>query len=416
MQREKQVKANIFKKSRSDLHKENENDVGIANVKKKKKISKDEKKKIGLPLPERIDSIDTIKPSDILDMLASSDEDTDVPLNAVNDSASDGSEMSFEESDEESNDEEHEEVTEQMEINQQTVSRKERNSTKKFKELLPIKNKSGVIPQSMEATSNKFHSQIIDSENDDEDPSMDEDSDDEELLEGNRSKDPPAKKRKILAATELFQERQQEFNLNKLKIGKICSGITEKPEDRVGSFRVLLELAQEVNVGKTKNLTSVRKLAMLSMMEVFKDILPDYRIGVTDLQAQKVKKDTLARVTYENDLLKNYKKYLCQMEIFAKALKPGKYTKRPTKEEIHIADTAIQCLCELLLSHTYFNFSTNIAQVLVIYLNCFNTSARKRIHETFVKLFKTDKRLDITRHVRYQKKRLLHHGFNIIFL
>lgn len=390
------MKANIFKKNKNDLHKDNDKDGGIASVKKKKKVSKDDKKKkVGLPLPERIDSIDTIKPSDILDMLASSDED--VPLNTVNDSASDSddSDISFEESDNESNDEENEEITEQMEMNQKKASKNEQNSIKKRKELLPIKTKSGVIPQSMEAVS-KFHSQPIDS--DTEDDEDEEGSDEEELLQGKRQ-DPPPKKRKLLAATELFQERQQEFNFHKLKIGKICSGITEKPEDRVGSFRVLLELAQEINAGKEKNLTSVRKLAMLSMMEVFKDILPDYRIGVTDLQAQKVKKDTLARVTYENDLLKNYKKYLCQMEIFAKALKPGKFAKRPSKEEIHIADTAIQCLCELLLSHTYFNFSTNIAQVLVIYLNCFNTSARKRIHETFVKLFKTDKRLDITRHV-----------------
>lgn len=397
MHREKQKRESIFKKSKNELKSDNTNITGA--IKKKKKNKKDDNKNKN-QLPE-LENNPVLKAADIFDMLNSSDEnesDNEVPAQ-INDDVDSDSDVSFD--DEESEVEENEEATEQMELKQQQNSIKERNSVKKMKDLLPIKTKSGVIPRSVETSNQK--SMIIEekeSESDEEEIEMEEESDDDEILEETKKKnEPPAKKRKLLTATELFQERKEEFNSQKLKIGKICSAITEKPEDRVASFRALLEMAQEFNPQRERNLMSVRKLGMLSMMEVFKDILPDYKVGVTDLQSQKVKKDTLSRVTYENELLKYYKKYLCQLEANAKALKPGKYARRPSKEEIYVAETAIQCLCELILAHTYFNFSTNIGQVLVIYLNCYNLMARKRIHETFIKLFKTDKRLDLTRHV-----------------
>lgn len=42
----------------------------------------------------------------------------------------------------------------------------------------------------------------------------------------------------------------------------------------------------EKNQGEP-NLLSVRKIAILSMLEVFKDIIPEYRIGQIDLKTQQ---------------------------------------------------------------------------------------------------------------------------------
>lgn len=358
MVRDKQARENIFKKK-------NLNDSTEVVSSKKKNV----KSKINeLPAPPVSSSL---KISDIYDMLSDMEEEEN----------DDGPSI-------ESNDSENEEITEKMELDQRI--RQERRSSKKIKELLPIKTNSGVVPRSMETENGETFK-------------VEEESDedlDEELNEiKNIEEQPPQKKRKLVTATELLGEREQEFNYQKFRIGKTCSSITERPEERIGSFKTLLDLMQEHKNNKEKNLISVRRLAMLSTMEVFKDIIPDYKIGVTDLQNQKVKKDTLARVTFENELLKYYKKYLQLVEACAKALKPGKYAKRPSKEEIYMAEIAVQCLCELLLAHVYSNYSTNIAQVLVIYLNCYNASTRKRVNETFVKLFKTDRRLDLSRHV-----------------
>jgi nucleolar complex protein 3 len=405
VQREKQVKENIFKKSKT------EQKQAISNGKSKKK----EKGKSINHLEEERNKI--VKLSDIQDMLSSDDEDNGNESNGYHSASkrqklSEGesdSEIEFEndgedDEEEEVDDSEDEEITEQMEIQQKQNFKDESTYKGKIKELLPIKTKSGVLPRA--TTHDEEESKPSPAIQDDFESDTDEEEEHAKAVKV--ANDRP--KKKVLSASELLSEREEEFKIKKFRIGKMCSNITERPEEKVGSLRVLVDFMQMYGSNKLKNLLSIRKLAMLSLVEVFKDIVPEYKIGVIDLENQKVKKDTLARITYENELLKYYKKYLKESEILLKALKPGKFSKRPSKEAIYLGESAVECLCELLKTHPYFNFSTNIAQLLVIYLNCANSSARKTINETFVKIFKTDKRHDITLHVskNVTQSKLLH--------
>lgn len=54
---------------------------------------------------------------------------------------------------------------------------------------------------------------------------------------------------------------------------------------------------------------TVKKLVILSMLEIFKDVIPSYRIrSLTDVEkSQRMKKETLALVDFEEGLLKNYR-------------------------------------------------------------------------------------------------------------
>ena len=54
---------------------------------------------------------------------------------------------------------------------------------------------------------------------------------------------------------------------------------------------------------------TVKKLVILSMLEIFKDIIPSYRIrALTEIErSQRMKKETLALVDFEEGLLKNYR-------------------------------------------------------------------------------------------------------------
>ena len=54
---------------------------------------------------------------------------------------------------------------------------------------------------------------------------------------------------------------------------------------------------------------TVKKLVMLSMLEIFKDVIPSYRIRALTEQekSQRMKKETLALVDFEEGLLKNYR-------------------------------------------------------------------------------------------------------------
>lgn len=404
--REKQSKKNIFKASKVEKKTELVGKNGKANGTKKKKREQNNNF-------NENEKISVFKAADILDMLDDNDSDENEAtertdngfheyskrkkLNARSDD--DDSDNSSDEEEEHmdqevGDDDDDDEFPEQLELQQQAISRNETSLQKSFKQLLPIKTKTGLLPRTSE-----FSRKDNEEDKHEVEEMMEEESDSESEMVSPAKTNEIQKKKSVLSATEIMTERIQEFNIQKIRIGKICSGITEKPEDKVGNFRSLFELMQDEN-GSRKNLTSIRKLAMFSVSETFKDIIPDYKIGIIDLENQKVKKDTLARVTYENELLKYYKKFLRELENSMKALKPGKYSKRPSKENIYLAEAAIHCLCEILTAHPYFNFNTNIAQLLVIYLNCSNILVRKKINNTFIKLFKTDQRLDLTRHVR----------------
>jgi len=61
---------------------------------------------------------------------------------------------------------------------------------------------------------------------------------------------------------------------------------------------------------------------------------------------------------------------------------------------------AVNCMCELLISHSYFNYAVNIGHLLTLYLDNKNTNVRKKVEETFIKIFKEDKKGTISLVVR----------------
>lgn len=57
-------------------------------------------------------------------------------------------------------------------------------------------------------------------------------------------------------------------------------------------------------------------------------------------------------------------------------------------------------MCELLVTHPYFNYSQNIAQALVPFLNHRNQAVRQNVKTTCETVFKEDKKGEITLKVR----------------
>lgn len=99
----------------------------------------------------------------------------------------------------------------------------------------------------------------------------------------------------------------------------------------------------------------------------------------------------MERISFENTLLLQYKKYLQKLEKMSSLL-----TKRTNKEFVKLGECAVSCMCELLIAHPYFNYGQNICQLLVYLLNCNVTSTRSRILQCFQEIFKTDKKFDLT--------------------
>lgn len=53
-------------------------------------------------------------------------------------------------------------------------------------------------------------------------------------------------------------------------------------------------------------------------------------------------------------------------------------------------------MCELLVTHPYFNYSQNIAQALIPFLNHRNATVRENVKTTCETVFTEDKKGEIT--------------------
>jgi len=278
------------------------------------------------------------------------------------------------------------------------------NETRKVKiNLLPIKSREGEIitrtteidyvPKQKSKKPNALENQNENEEFDNKDENVEyEDSDDDVINEDIPDRKP---EKKLISTSDLLIAREQEIERQKYRIGIICSGILEKPEDKIRNFNALFELMDEEANAGTPNLLTVRKVAIISITELFKDILPEYRVGEVDTRVQKVKKATLERVTFENSLLQQFKKFLQKLEKLTAMVSRRGYGK-VTPQSIKLAEVAVECMCDILIAHPYFNYVQNIAQLLVYMLNSNYSKMRESVNKCFRTIFANDKRLDMT--------------------
>uniref|UniRef100_A0A8C8MCA1 Nucleolar complex protein 3 homolog n=1 Tax=Oncorhynchus tshawytscha TaxID=74940 RepID=A0A8C8MCA1_ONCTS len=224
--------------------------------------------------------------------------------------------------------------------------------------LLPIKDKiRGLIPQSMEKP-------------------------EDEAVPG------PA-----LTPQEQLKLRTQKLTNRKLRIASLGSDILSDPTTNIKKLKELRAMLMETDPYVA---VTVRKLVMVSLMEVFKDIVPSYRIRpLTETEkASKVKKETQQLREFEEGLVSQYKFYLENLE---QTVKDWKQKKRKRSEAVSLqsyrglAEVAIRCICELLVALPHFNFHNNIIVTVVPLMNDPVKRVSDMCCEAVKKLLKQDK-------------------------
>lgn len=98
----------------------------------------------------------------------------------------------------------------------------------------------------------------------------------------------------------------------------------------------------------------VARLALLSLVAVFKDVLPGYRIRLpTEKElAMQVSKEVRKLRDFESALLKHFQAYL-----------KGALAVAQGKRGMSLAVTAVKCLCSLLATKFSFNYASDLLQV-----------------------------------------------------
>ncbi|KAM9773052.1 nucleolar complex protein 3 homolog [Syngnathus typhle] len=256
--------------------------------------------------------------------------------------------------------------------------------------LLPIKDRTRLIPQSMHREVNKQ-------------PEEEEEDDDEEEEEAAAAAAATQEfemgsAELIDGTTALTPAQQQEARVRKIQdrkltIARLASTVIAHPVNNVKCVKQLRGMLMEADPCVA---VTVRKLAMVSLMEIFKDIVPTYKIRPLTAaeKAAKVKKETQQLREFEEGLLSQYKFYLEDLEQCIRDWKQKK-SKRSQAVSLErysgLAGVAVRCLCELLLALPHFNFHNNILVALAPLMNDPVKTVSDMCCRTFSELFHQDK-------------------------
>uniref|UniRef100_A0A3B3VK27 Nucleolar complex protein 3 homolog n=1 Tax=Poecilia latipinna TaxID=48699 RepID=A0A3B3VK27_9TELE len=197
-----------------------------------------------------------------------------------------------------------------------------------------------------------------------------------------------------LTPEEREQFRIQTLNIKKQRIASMASAIISDPLNNMKRVKELRGMMMEADPSVA---VSVRKMVMVSLMEVFKDIAPTYRIRPltsAEKNTKVTRKETQQLREFEESLVSQYKFYLEDLE---QTIKDWKQKKRKRSQVVSfqsyrsLAEVSVRCLCELLLSMPHFNFHNNIIVVLVPLMNDPLKKVADMCCDAFRKLFQEDR-------------------------
>ncbi|KAG0266871.1 hypothetical protein BG011_000486 [Mortierella polycephala] len=219
-------------------------------------------------------------------------------------------------------------------------------------------------------------SEMVDGEDEVVDSDFAEEGDQE--LETEESEEESQPEKKVTKKVLLAQKKEE--------MATIAQTIIADPEANVGQLKKLRVMAQDAS-------DVIKKLALLTQLAVYKDILPGYRIRPLTEKEQSVtvSKDVAKLRDYEQSLLQNYQNYLQSLEKVLAQDRSGKEEEETAAEsraetasltapapatgstegdatkkaKSDLATVAIHCMCNLLTSVTHFNFRLNLMTALI---------------------------------------------------
>ncbi|XP_067927801.1 nucleolar complex protein 3 homolog [Watersipora subatra] len=245
------------------------------------------------------------------------------------------------------------------------------------KPLLPIKEKNKLIERSQKIEKPFFQA--------------DEPLDDDHVMQEEDTPTPLPE----LSVIELHVQRVNKLRQRKAVIASMSCAIIENPEENMKKLRALREFWNESDLDIR---SGSRRLVLLSLTEIYKDILPDYNIRVaTQSEKQQASgKDTKQLRQFEENLLFNYKLYLQILEeCIGKSADKKLREKEDTNTKVFRL-LAVKCMCQVFVKRPTFNFSKNIVNVLIPLLAVHNQAIITPICAAVEQIFKDDKKGEIS--------------------
>ena len=248
----------------------------------------------------------------------------------------------------------------------------EENSGNKTRNLLPVRSREG-----------GWEKRTVDVKNDNSEDENDFENDVENENDFlNEDKQEDAKIDEPVSVIHILAKRKKLIEETKVQIGSMATNFLENPEERMFLLEKLIKF-MTLGQNDPSVESTVIKLASASVLEIFKDIIPSYKIADHEENDKnvKLKKDTLKLHKYETALLGCVKRFLVKCERIVSE------NKKST-----LAPHALSCMMNLLVAHPEFNFTENVIQFTVPYLNCPFENLRQIAKQGLDQVFKNDKR------------------------
>ncbi|KAF5391290.1 hypothetical protein D9757_001920 [Collybiopsis confluens] len=190
-----------------------------------------------------------------------------------------------------------------------------------------------------------------------------------------------------LAVVDVLENKSRRVKIKVAKdqIANICQEIVSDPENsltllkRLHTFS-LTSVSTPTHLEPVPNDPIIQKLALLSQLAVYKDIIPGYRIrSLTDKEkAEKVSQAVERTREFEQGLVSVYQNYLQTLE-------------RELKARNELYETVLQCICTLLTELLHFNFRINLMSCVVAQLSKKSWSETSQLClDTLIKVFRED--------------------------
>lgn len=150
----------------------------------------------------------------------------------------------------------------------------------------------------------------------------------------------------VLAEVEKEITAEEANEARKYKLAELGTALLEDPESNIKSLKEMLQISKDGDY-------AVQLLGLKSLLAVFKDIIPGYRIRLpTEKELEMVVSKTVKKMRfYESTLLSVYKAYLQRLIALER--------KAPFQR------VAVRCICTLLDAVPHFNFRDNLIVAVI---------------------------------------------------
>ncbi|KAJ1970488.1 hypothetical protein H4R35_005836 [Dimargaris xerosporica] len=179
--------------------------------------------------------------------------------------------------------------------------------------------------------------------------------------------------------------RKEYIIKTKIRLAERAQKLIENPEANVALLNKIHQMAI-----KDEAIPSLCKLALLTELAIFQDVIPGYPIRALTEQEKtaRVSKEVRQLRQYEECLVTSYQKYL---QFLDRLVKQRAALSDKSGNQISLAQVALQCMCQLLKAAPHFNFRVNLLTAVIGQMCSKKSPAMaKMCCQAIVELFQND--------------------------